>query len=67
MPRGKRRTTIQRWLDRTAWYYKYVTDREFARRSDGAKKAARTRKARTEGKTVMGTPEGAEATAVRAE
>ena len=48
MPRRKRKTTIQRWLERWAYWYKSWSDPAFARRSEGGRKAAATRKANRE-------------------
>ena len=56
MPRGKRKTTVQRFLDRALWQWRYWTDLHFAARSDGARKAAVTRKARRSVK-IGSTPE----------
>ena len=46
MPRGKRRSTLAKWLDRAAKWWRYFSDIHYARRSDGARRAAQTRRAR---------------------
>ena len=48
MSRRKRKTTLQRWLERWAYWYRLWTDPTFARRSEGGRKAAATRKQNAE-------------------